>query len=46
MDSMVYSVVISVMPFQLERLGYTNVSSLTGWLLFSFVRLFSPAAIK
>lgn len=39
MDLTVYSIIIPVMPFQLERLGYTDVSSLTGWLLFSFVRL-------
>ncbi|KJA29370.1 hypothetical protein HYPSUDRAFT_32786 [Hypholoma sublateritium FD-334 SS-4] len=35
-DLTVYSIIIPVMPFQLERLGYTDVSSLTGWLLFSF----------
>jgi hypothetical protein len=26
------------MPFQLEKLGYTKVSSLVGWPLFSYVR--------
>lgn len=28
------------MPFQLEYLGYENVSSLAGWLLFAYVSLF------
>lgn len=36
-DLLVYSIVIPVMPFHLESLGYTNVSSLTGWLLFGYV---------
>ncbi|KJA29368.1 hypothetical protein HYPSUDRAFT_513930 [Hypholoma sublateritium FD-334 SS-4] len=35
-DLIAYSIVIPVMPFQLERLGYSDVSSHTGWLLFSF----------
>ncbi|ESK93471.1 mfs amine [Moniliophthora roreri MCA 2997] len=35
-DLLVYSIVVPVMPFQLEKLGYNNVSSLTGWLLFSY----------
>ena len=35
-DLLVYSVVIPVMPFQLERLQYSNVAALTGWLLFAF----------
>jgi len=37
-DMLVYSIVIPVFPFQLERLGYSNVSSLVGWLLFAYVR--------
>ncbi len=45
-DLTVYSIIIPVMPFQLERLGYTDVSSLTGWLLFSFVRLIYFAIVK
>lgn len=36
----VYSIIIPVMPFQLERLGYQHVSSLAGWLLFAYVSLF------
>jgi hypothetical protein len=36
-DLLVYSIIIPVMPFQLQNLGYHNVSSLTGWLLFSYV---------
>jgi hypothetical protein len=35
---LVYSIVIPVFPFQLERLGYSHVSSLVGWLLFAYVR--------
>ena len=35
---LVYSAVIPVFPFQLERLGYSRVSSLVGWLLFAYVR--------
>ncbi|KAF8665112.1 hypothetical protein AX16_000579 [Volvariella volvacea WC 439] len=35
-DLLVYSIIIPVMPFQLERLGYSNVSSLAGWLLFAY----------
>ena len=37
-DMLVYSAIIPVFPFQLERLGYPNVSSLVGWLLFAYVR--------
>jgi DHA1 family solute carrier family 18 vesicular amine transporter 1/2 len=39
-DMLVYSVVIPVFPFQLERLGYSHVSSLVGWLLFAYVSAF------
>ncbi|KAJ7356818.1 MFS general substrate transporter [Mycena albidolilacea] len=35
-DLLVYSIIIPVMPFQLERLGYHSVSALTGWLLFAY----------
>ena len=36
-DLLVYTIVIPVLPFQLERLGYNNVSGLVGWLLFGYV---------
>lgn len=36
-DLVVYSIIIPVMPFRLEYLGYTSVSPLVGWLLFSYV---------
>ncbi|GJE87860.1 MFS general substrate transporter [Phanerochaete sordida] len=35
-DLLVYTIVIPVLPFQLERLGYSNVSGLVGWLLFAY----------
>ncbi|KAJ7923010.1 major facilitator superfamily domain-containing protein [Mycena leptocephala] len=35
-DLLVYSIIVPVMPFQLERLGYHAVSALTGWLLFAY----------
>ncbi|KAJ6569655.1 MFS general substrate transporter [Mycena capillaripes] len=35
-DLVVYSIIIPVLPFQLERLGYHSVSALTGWLLFAY----------
>ncbi|KAG0697793.1 major facilitator superfamily domain-containing protein [Suillus ampliporus] len=35
-DLLVYSIIIPVLPFQLEHLGYHQVSSLTGWLLFAY----------
>ncbi|KAF5337175.1 hypothetical protein D9611_003430 [Ephemerocybe angulata] len=35
-DLLVYSIIIPVIPFQLEHLGYENVSALTGWLLFAY----------
>lgn len=41
-DLLVYSIVIPVMPFHLESLGYTNVASLTGWLLFAYVGMCDP----
>ncbi len=37
MDLLVYSIIIPVLPFQLERLGYNGVSGLVGWLLFGYV---------
>ncbi len=38
-DMLVYSTVIPVFPFQLERLGYSCVSSLVAWLLFAYVHI-------
>ncbi|PBK85793.1 MFS general substrate transporter [Armillaria gallica] len=35
-DLLVYSMVIPVVPFQLEKLGYKHPASLTGWLLFAY----------
>ncbi|KAL0569610.1 hypothetical protein V5O48_012350 [Marasmius crinis-equi] len=35
-DFLVYSIIVPVVPFQLQKLGYANASSLAGWLLFSF----------
>ncbi|KII94400.1 hypothetical protein PLICRDRAFT_154030 [Plicaturopsis crispa FD-325 SS-3] len=35
-DLLVYSIAIPVLPFRLEALGYTKVSSLSGWLVFAF----------
>lgn len=29
----VYGIAAPVIPFRLEHLGYTNVESLTGWLV-------------
>ncbi|KAK0215890.1 major facilitator superfamily domain-containing protein [Armillaria nabsnona] len=36
-DLLVYSMVIPVLPFQLEVLGYKHPVSLTGWLLFAYL---------
>ncbi|KAH8120525.1 MFS general substrate transporter, partial [Phellopilus nigrolimitatus] len=44
-DLLIYSVIIPVLPFQLEKLGYSSVSALTAWLLFSYsvgLVIFSP----
>ncbi|KAH9486666.1 MFS-type transporter ppzB [Psilocybe cubensis] len=35
-DLLVYSMIIPVIPFHLERLGHSSISSMTGWLLFAF----------
>ncbi|KAJ3557689.1 hypothetical protein NM688_g1336 [Phlebia brevispora] len=35
-DLLVYSIVIPVLPFRLEDLGYSGVSALVGWLLFGY----------
>jgi hypothetical protein len=37
-DLLIYSIPVPVLPFQLQALGYDNVSSRVGWLLFAFVR--------
>lgn len=36
-DLTAYSIIIPVVPFQLEKLGYSSVSTLTAWLLFAYV---------
>lgn len=36
-DLIIYSIVIPVLPFQLELKGYTGVSTLVGYLLFAYV---------
>ena len=36
-DTIVYSTIIPVMPFQLKRMGYHDIPSLLGWLLFAYV---------
>lgn len=38
-DLLVYSSIIPVIPFQLQKLNYTGVSALTGWLLSAYVRV-------
>ncbi|KAF8874067.1 major facilitator superfamily domain-containing protein [Mucidula mucida] len=35
-DLVVYSIIVPVIPFELESLGYSDVSTLTGWLLFAY----------
>jgi len=37
-DLLVYSLIVPIIPFQLEHLGYSGVSGLVGWLLFAYVR--------
>jgi hypothetical protein len=38
-DFLIYSIIIPVMPFHLQALGYTDVSALVGYLLFAYVRI-------
>lgn len=45
-DLLVYSIIIPVIPFQLQNLGYSGVSALVGWLLFAFVRLFAARIFR
>jgi hypothetical protein len=35
-DLFAYAVIIPVIPFRLESLGYTDASARTGWLLFAY----------
>ncbi|ETW87640.1 major facilitator superfamily, partial [Heterobasidion irregulare TC 32-1] len=35
-DMIIYSIVIPVLPFHLEHLGYSGISSLVGYLLFAY----------
>ena len=42
-DFLVYSIIIPVMPFHLQALGYTDISVLVGCLLFAYVRTDSPS---
>lgn len=37
----VYSIVIPVLPFHLEKLGYTGISARLGWILFAYVLIYS-----
>ncbi|EPS99595.1 hypothetical protein FOMPIDRAFT_1124177 [Fomitopsis schrenkii] len=44
-DLLVYSLIVPIIPFQLESLGYTGVSGLVGWLLFAYsagIVVFTP----
>ena len=36
-DLIIYSIVIPVFPFQLEKDGHSGVSALVGYLLFAYV---------
>ncbi len=36
-DVFVFALSIPVVPFQLKALGYKDVASLTGWLMFAYV---------
>ncbi|ORY34786.1 major facilitator superfamily domain-containing protein [Naematelia encephala] len=35
-DALTYNIVVPVLPYRLEALGYSNISSLTSWLFFSY----------
>ena len=37
MDILIYSLIVPVIPFRLQDLGYDGVSGLVGWLLFAYV---------
>ncbi len=36
-DILVYSMIVPIVPFRLQNLGYEGVSGLVGWLLFAYV---------
>ena len=42
-DFLIYSIIIPVMPFHLQALGYTDISALVGYLLFAYVRIDRPS---
>ncbi|ODO12109.1 hypothetical protein I350_00895 [Cryptococcus amylolentus CBS 6273] len=35
-DTLVYAIVVPVLPYRLQSLNYSNISSLTSWLLFAY----------
>ncbi|ODO00821.1 hypothetical protein L198_03148 [Cryptococcus wingfieldii CBS 7118] len=35
-DILTYTIVVPVLPYRLQEMGYTNVSGLTAWLLFAY----------
>ncbi|KAH9891124.1 MFS general substrate transporter [Cubamyces lactineus] len=35
-DLLIYSIIVPVIPFRLQNLGYEGVSGLVGWLLFAY----------
>lgn len=41
-DLLVYTLIIPVIPYQLEALGYDGIGAKISWLLVAFVRLPSP----
>ena len=41
-DYLIYSIIIPVMPFHLQALGYSDISVLVGYLLFAYVRIDYP----
>jgi len=43
-DFLIYSIIIPVMPFHLQALGYSDISALVGYLLFAYVRIDSLSA--
>ena len=42
-DFLIYSIIIPVMPFHLQALGYTDISTLVGYLLFAYARIDRPS---
>ena len=43
-DLLVYSLIIPVIPYQLEALGYDGIGAKVSWLLVAFVRLSTPSS--